>query len=335
LSDPELGARSSDTEKFSMQRFTTDALPEPQRLPVWREEFGRILVHVDIEPLSDEAIRADATVRALPGLRTLLFQGSAMRFNRTRALAAASDGSIGLIVNRDAGAKLSQRKLDLFLDDGDACSILTDEPGMVAGRGHLGLLFPRAPLVARVRNIADAALRRIPKESDSLRLLISYLNALPEKLTLDSPKLQRTVVKHVYDLATLAICPDRAADENSLSATAAARLELALTYIKAHFDRPGLTASAVARDQNISPRYLQRLIETTGSSFPEHVNELRLRLAYALLTDARHKDDRISDIALRAGFSDIAHFNRSFRRRFGDTPRNIRAGTGPVLDEQH
>lgn len=335
MSDQELPARSTGIHEFSVHRFTTDALPERQRLSVWREQFGRTLVHVEIEPLSGEAIRAEATLRALPGLRTLSFKGSAMRLIRTQALAAAGDNSVGLIVNRDPAAAISHRNRELTLAYGDACAVLADEPGVFSGRSHLGLVFPRAPLVARVRNIADIAARRIPGETDALRLLTNYLRALPEKLTLDSPKLQRTVISHIYDLATLVICPDRAGDENSRSATAAARLELALSFIRRHFEKPGLTVSAAARDQNISPRYLQRLIETTASTFSAHVNELRLQQARVLLTDPRYRDNRISDIALRAGFSDIAHFNRSFRRRFGDTPSGVRARIGALLDEQH
>jgi AraC-like DNA-binding protein len=83
--------------------------------------------------------------------------------------------------------------------------------------------------------------------------------------------------------------------------------------------------SAVARDQGISPRYLQRLIETTGTTFTGHVIELRLQRAFVLLIAARHDPRRISDIALQAGFSDISHFNRLFRTRFGDTPSGILA----------
>jgi AraC-like DNA-binding protein len=240
-------------------------------------------------------------------------------------MAAAGDDSIGLILNHDAAATLSHRNSDLSLDQGDACLVLTDEPGMVAGRGQLGLVFPRAPLVARMKNIADATAIRIPRESDALRLLKSYLRALPKEQALGSPKLQRTVINHIYDLTMLAMCPDRPTDENSRGATAAARLELALSFIGRHFEEPDLTVSAAARHQNISPRYLQRLIETTGSTFSAHMNELRLQRACVLLTDPRHRNDRISDIALRVGFSDIAHFNRSFRRRFGDTPSTIRA----------
>jgi AraC-like DNA-binding protein len=196
---------------------------------------------------------------------------------------------------------------------------------MIAGRAHLGLLFPRAPLASRIKNIGDAAMTRIAAGTDALRLLTGYLNALPQELTTRSPRLQRIVVDHIYDLTALVICPDRPADENSLSATAAARLELALAYLGKHFDFPGLTISTVASDQNISPRYLQRLIETTGSTFSERLRELRLQRAMTLLTDARHGQKRIAEIALRSGFSDVSYFNRIFRKRFGETPRSVRS----------
>lgn len=326
MSDQAARVSAGEVEEFATRRFATAALPEAQRLPIWREEFGRNLLHADISPVSDEAIHAEATMRMLPGLRSLSFRGSAMCFARKQVMLAADGDSIGLVISRDKGFRLSQRSRDASLREGDACLILSDEPGMVTGRGHLGLLFPRTSLIERVKNIADFAAIPIPREAESLRLLVSYLNALPEKLTLDSPKLRRAVVEHIYDLVTCAICPDRTIDENSLSATAAARLEIALGYIANHFDMPNLTIAAVARDQDISPRYLQRLIETTGSTFSERIQELRLQFACELLTSDNQRRERISDIALRVGFSDIAHFNRSFRRRFGDTPRNIRAG---------
>jgi AraC-like DNA-binding protein len=43
-----------------------------------------------------------------------------------------------------------------------------------------------------------------------------------------------------------------------------------------------------------------------------------------MLLTAHCGNDRICDIALRAGFSDISHFNRLFRSRFGDTPKGVR-----------
>jgi hypothetical protein len=54
--------------EFAPVRFSTSGLPERERLPRWREEYGRCLVSVDIEPLSsDEPFYAEATLQALPG----------------------------------------------------------------------------------------------------------------------------------------------------------------------------------------------------------------------------------------------------------------------------
>ena len=63
-------------------------------------------------------------------------------------------------------------------------------------------------------------------------------------------------------------------------------------------------------------------------SFTERVNELRLQRAFALLIEPHGSARRISDIALEVGFSDISHFNRLFRTRFGVSPRSVRGAGG-------
>jgi AraC-like DNA-binding protein len=105
----------------------------------------------------------------------------------------------------------------------------------------------------------------------------------------------------------------------------ATRLATALDYIVSHFSDPELSLAEVAQSLSISPRYLQRLLESSGRSFTAHVTELRLKHAFALLTAEDSIDLRICDIALQAGFSDISHFNRLFRSRFGETPTGVRA----------
>jgi AraC-like DNA-binding protein len=86
---------------------------------------------------------------------------------------------------------------------------------------------------------------------------------------------------------------------------------------------PELSPTNVARSLHISPRYLQRLMETSGTSFTRYVNGLRLERAFVLLTT--RCEIRVSDVALEVGFSDISHFNRLFRSRFSGTPSGVRA----------
>ena len=123
-------------------------------------------------------------------------------------------------------------------------------------------------------------------------------------------------------LAATTRCP---IGESNASAIVATRLAAALDYMASHFSDPELSLAKVAQSLGISPRYLQRVLETSGTSFTAHVTELRLKHAFTLLTAENLIDFRICDIALQAGFSDISYFNRLFRSRFGDTPKSVRA----------
>jgi hypothetical protein len=93
-------AMPASADDFPPVRFSTDDLPEQERPPCWREEFARGLLRADIDPLSSSLpFRANATRKILQGMRSAAFAGSAARFQRTRAMAAEGDDSIGLAVN--------------------------------------------------------------------------------------------------------------------------------------------------------------------------------------------------------------------------------------------
>ena len=309
---------------FRQLQFSTRGLPEQDRLPMWREEFGRSMLCLDIEPLSNLPFHAEATLRVLPTLRTVRCRGSALRFQRTPAMAGADEESIGLVVNLGKWSTASQCGRDVVLGSGDATPFLTHRPSVLSGMGHHGILIPRAALTARLRDIDDAAMQLIPRRTESLRLLTSYLRLIGRNLVLTTPETRGVAVGHVHDLVALAITRRAQIGECDLSAVAAARLNAALEEIAKRFDEPGLGVAAVAQRQGISPRYLQRLIETTGTSFTARVTELRLQRAFTLLTETPDGKGRVSDIALQVGFSDISHFNRLFRSRFGDTPSGVR-----------
>jgi AraC-like DNA-binding protein len=105
----------------------------------------------------------------------------------------------------------------------------------------------------------------------------------------------------------------------------AARLRAILAEIGRRFSNPDFDLDNVAGALGLSRRYLQQLIEETGKSFTEHVVERRLERALAMLSDRRCLHLAIIDIAFAAGFGDVSHFNRVFRRRFGETPSGVRA----------
>jgi len=52
--------------------------------------------------------------------------------------------------------------------------------------------------------------------------------------------------------------------------------------------------------------------------------EQRLARAYRMLSAARSSGLSIGAIASEAGFSNLSYFNRTFRRRYGGSPSDIR-----------
>jgi AraC-like DNA-binding protein len=321
---------------FTSLRFSTRGLPERMRVPMWREEFGRCIVHADIEPSSETPFLAEATLQVLQGLRTLALQGSAMRFNRSKANVVDGDDSIGLIVCSPGRSQLSQRGQEIEFRAGDAIAVLHAEPVIVTYTEGLqfGLSVPRDALTPRVRNVESLAMRPISRRTEALRLLMTYLKSALKEDVLAAPKLREAVVTHIHDLVALAISECAPLGESNASAVVAARHSAALDHIAAHFQDPELSLELVARCQGISPRYLQHLMTSSGTSFTECVNELRLQRAFAFLIEPHGSTRRICDVALEVGFSDISHFNRLFRARFGVSPRGVRSAGRAIAESR-
>lgn len=99
-----------------------------------------------------------------------------------------------------------------------------------------------------------------------------------------------------------------------LSPTARRRV---LDLIDARLDK-GVSIDELAREAGLSPSYFMRAFrQAVGRPAHQHILTLRLERARRLL---EQPGASLSDIALRTGFSDQAHFTRLFKRHFGVTP---------------
>ncbi|MNE32657.1 Transcriptional activator FeaR [compost metagenome] len=100
-------------------------------------------------------------------------------------------------------------------------------------------------------------------------------------------------------------------------------LRKAMAFIDANLELGQVSAAAVAREVCVSERTLYRLFAQAGLSLSRYVLDRRLERCAISLTESR--DDRpISLIADRAGFSDLSHFSRTFKQKYGVSPRLYR-----------
>jgi AraC-like DNA-binding protein len=184
------------------------------------------------------------------------------------------------------------------------------------------ICMERAPLEPLLAGIRDPIQRCLPDDNPGLRLLEGYLASL---FALGQTCDMTLACHHIRDLAlyALGVGGDAQALVRERGVQAARQSEV-LAAIRRHASEPTLDPARVAAQLGMSVRYLHRLLEPTGRSFAQHLLERRLDRAATMLRDSGCGHFRIAEIASSVGFSDISHFNRSFRHAFGDTPHGMR-----------
>jgi AraC-like DNA-binding protein len=322
-----VAAGTSSAAAVSMSHFSTEAFPERERVAAWREVFGRTVVSLDIEPLNAERFHAEATVWQLPGLGVLHASSDSVHLRHSRELIV--DDDLSIMATTTTPYAVSQHGRNPVLAAGDGVLMNNAEVGsmtLASPSRFTTFRVPVAAIAARVGDVGAAVARPIPAGSMALRLLVSYLASMLDAEAMMTPELQQLAVAHVHDLLALALGATRDSAEIAMGrGVRAARLRAAKAFVMRQLGRHDLSAATVAAELGVAPRYVDMLFETEGESFSEFVLGQRLLRAHGMLTDPQCAGRSIRTIAFDVGFGDMFHFNRTFRRRFGGTPSEVRS----------
>lgn len=315
---------------FSSDRLPA-GLPERARRGLWHDFYSELYGPLDVRYAGDRPFFARLERTGIGGLGLVSCRSSVERFIRTpRCVAAAESDDFHLAVNAGSTPmEVQQMEREALLAPG-AMALVTDaRPGVFSSGADNRWLFvqiPRRRLLERDRSADDLVAVGFHRSRAVTRHLRRYLGLLLRNDALGGDsELDRHAGDTVLDLVTLLMNARRDATELAGAlGLRASRLRLILAAIRAGYDDPAFSVHSAAAELGLSARYVQHLLQGTGATFSERVLELRLQKARALLEVPGASGRRIIDIALAAGFRDVSHFNRAFRRRFGDTPSAFR-----------
>ncbi len=309
-------------------RIATEMLPERERFAAFREEFARRVLMMDVIDHSDGRPRIDVTFMPLGEVAVGTLAATPAEFIRHKHhVKDRSDGFILQFIERGP-IHLAHVNEERTYDTGSANFVDQERPLRGFGPRHLSIrnIAVRAAalktLVAHPEDLAGQPVHTGP----ALRLLDGYLRSLTSLEEAPSAELAPIIGIHLLDLVAAALGPTAdAAEIVAKRGVKAARLRAIQAEIARRFSDPDFDLDSVARTLGLSRRYVQQLLEETGKSFTERLAERRLERSFAMLSDRRCLHLAIIDIAFAAGFGDVSHFNRMFRRRFGETPSGVRA----------
>ena len=106
------------------------------------------------------------------------------------------------------------------------------------------------------------------------------------------------------------------------------KMKLILKYIENHYMEK-ITIETIANEVHLSQSHFMKYFKNTmGTSFIDYLNEYRLTMASRLLVSS---ESSVLDIAGEVGFDNLSYFNRSFKKRFHQTPREYRKMYGQFV----
>lgn len=99
------------------------------------------------------------------------------------------------------------------------------------------------------------------------------------------------------------------------------RIVKVFEYMNDHYNK-AITLADMAAHANMHEASFSRFIKkSTGKTFIDSLNEIRLGRATRLLIDT---NQTIAEIAYGCGFNNISNFNRIFKRKKNCTPKEFR-----------
>jgi AraC family transcriptional regulator, positive regulator of tynA and feaB len=307
-----------------MTTWTTDAVKPSDRFSFWREVVCRTVLNVATEG-PPKQFWARISGRTFGDLRFAAFDSSSHEIVRSKEHLASAPADNYLISLQCQGrCHITQGSDDaFFLDPGEIAVVDGQKPfrvSFVSPVRRVLAVVPKTTLDMRIPWLRNIPHRRISADSEFADLTRSHLLRLANNHNDLSEGEVSLLTDNLYNLLALSFARQTSADRWR----SAPQLPEILAFCRQNLGDPELSPHMVAAQFGISVRTLHSRFEHVDQTFSRWVIANRIEAIRVALRDPRQRDMSISEIAYRWGFSDLSHFNKLFRARFDQTPREWR-----------
>jgi AraC-like DNA-binding protein len=311
-----------------VETFRASGLPGRARAAAWAALYSSRLDNVDVTPADQDNFEAELALGTLGPMRLARISCGRSLIARTpRHIVHAPGRVFSFILQAHGSGLLAQYGNEAVLKEGDITLCDSAAPHsyhVEDGSEVLMLRIPASMLKERLPCPEHFCGRHLAS-TDGLActvgaVMMSLCTQLERGL---SPYFQNSLARHVLDLlaTSYAIAFDSLTRASSVVSSRHAKVKL---YIEQHLRDPDLSPCTIAQGLKLSSRYLRMIFATSRETVSAYILRRRLEECARQMADPQWRGRSIAEIAFGWGFNSAPHFTRSFRDRFGLSPRHYR-----------
>lgn len=310
---------------MSAWHVSTSAFDQVDRGQVWQQALTRIHLPSANRVMLDNAFHGDVASLVSP-------QG--IEFSRMVASPQTISGrsgdqpySVWLSVLMEGRCNFTGNHGEpADLQPGDIIYGPTGEDATLTLESEFRMLYvkiPRLMLHPRLVNMGAMRAGKLSRNHAINRILAGMLEDVAEEMDELDPSELRPIELALTEFILVSLT-ERSAIQAFGSTGKLIHYQAICQSIEDQLGDPALTVGKIAAQQNASLRYIQKLFEAAGQNFRQYLRQRRLERCRSELQSPLYRHLSVTDICLRWGFNDPAHFSRSFRAEFNTTPRAYR-----------
>jgi AraC-like DNA-binding protein len=307
-------------------RVSTDGVHPAERHAFWTEAISRSFSHIETRPLGSAHVSGHFEFVEFGAAKLVRFDSSPQCYTRNARL-VSRDGTDDFMFDfqRRGRSSLAQGRNEGTMAAG--FGMLYDarrpfEDRLYGPDQRAEVLVVTVPARALLRVVPDAerlCARPIPLSTMLSRAVAAFIRGAIDATVSQAGQNEADIVAYLAALLRIADGTGHELSRSSLFALLEAYLKTNIAAIRP----PG----AIAAEFGISERTLHRIFADRDTSFERHVLKLRVESFRKLLGGGASQTASIAELAIQCGFADAAHATRTFKVKFGMTPREFRSAT--------
>jgi len=305
----------------------TESVPLHDRPDYWRQTRQDLFKdNCRIKPDPDTPFHASVSLMKIGPLILSDCQGSSFRMIRQGCSEA---GSLALLIQQEGECMIHHRNHQTLLSPGSFCVFPADsqvEFEMPGTYRQLSLRFQASLLSERFAGWEQSAFSRIPCDAGAGGIFLGLVRAMQQHGESTNSKCRIEAFQAMLGLLATTL-RELTAEESPAQVTRMASYHKARirSFVLENLANPELDISHIANKVGLSQRYVHRLFNDEPMQLMHWIWNERLARCLKELASHAGVGRSVSSVAYSWGFNDASHFSRSFRKRYGVSPRDVQS----------